>query len=328
MPPRPGASDPAAAPLIRPVRPHPSGAEMVGSGRDAGGSRDDRHTGPVRADPRGHRRPADGAVRHVRQLRHAGAGLVRRDQAGQGRRAPGAGPGGQRRADHRHAGELERVPGRGGDDPGGVRHLLRGRGRAERGGRDHRRAAGLRAPCGVGGHGRDDPVPAGGLVAGVGGVHPGRAAAVAADARGPAPRGRGGVSGHAGQPHRGGRAGRGHPGRPGQVHRGQAQADGRCSWPRRTGRPGWPPPTRGWRTWPRSSSGAPRCSPTRSTATWICGRPRRPTATCSAATATVLRDVAALLTTRKVTHDDVSQGHRAAAAGQEGQRRPSAGDVG
>ena len=113
------------------------------------------------------RRPADGAVRDVRRVRHAGDRRLQRHQAGQARRAPGARRRRQPGADHRHAGQRDHLARRGRHGPGHVRDLLRRDRRAERRLRLHRRHVRLRAAGRLGRRRRHDPQPPRGLVAGV-----------------------------------------------------------------------------------------------------------------------------------------------------------------
>src|SRR5580704_15484446 len=166
-------------------------AGLVGARGDADRARGRRDPLAVRLDLRGFRQPADGPVRRVRGLRQPGRRVVRRHQAGQGRRALLAGRDREHRADHRHGRQRDPVAGGPGHDPGDVRRLLRGGGRAQRRLRRDRRAVPLRP---AGGHGRDhkhDPGSAGGLVAGLGRVHGGGAGVLAAIAGRPAERGGG-----------------------------------------------------------------------------------------------------------------------------------------
>ena len=230
------AHEVAADPRRRPAR---VAAGLVGARGDAGGPRHPGDARPVRAERQGHRRPAADPVRGVRQLRHAGARIVRRDQAQQGRRAPRPGADRQRRPRHRDPGQQHGLAGGRGHHPGDVRHLLRGRGQPERPGRRPRRAAYLHPARLLARGGEHDRPPARWLVARFRGRHGGRAAAVAQAAgeqaarpRGADRRRTGGLPGGGHRGYRDGRAPGGGPGCPARTEDHVRGGPDPADWPR------------------------------------------------------------------------------------------------
>ena len=144
-------------------------AEMVNAGSPASGSRDDRAAGSVCAHVRGDRQPADGVVRRLRQLRHAGAVVVLGQSARQAPRAPRARHRRQRAADDRDRRQLLDRARRLRDRAGGVRGVLRGRRRSKRRRRRDRCAARLRAARRLAWRDQHASRPPRGLVACLGG---------------------------------------------------------------------------------------------------------------------------------------------------------------
>ena len=238
---------------------------LVRARRDARRPGDGGGSVALRDHRQGGRRPADGAVRDVRRVRDAGDRRLRRHQAGQARRARGARRRRQPGADHRHAGQRDHLARRGRHGPGHVRDLLRRDRRPERRVRVHRRHVRLRAAGRLGRRRRHHPQPPRGLVAGLRRRARSRscccrrAPPAAGCARRP-PTWPGNWPAGCAPP----RAAR----RPSRRRCGPPRSGcGPRSPPRRTARPGWPPPTRRCPASSSCSSGARRRPATRSTGT-------------------------------------------------------------
>ena len=176
------ASCPPAAPCARSS--DRLGPGVVAPRRPARGPGDGRRVRAVRPHRPGDRQSPDGDVRGVRQLRHAGAGLVRRHPTRQAPGPRGAGSGRQRAVDDRHGRQFLDPAGRAGHRAGHLRRVLRRDRRAERRHGRHRRAIGLRPPRRFVRHDGHGPRPAGRMVAGLGGGHRRGAGALAPARRG------------------------------------------------------------------------------------------------------------------------------------------------